>query len=110
MNNKDDILLAQAQKIETLKEKKELQERIIKAKIRKGGWESLRLYTIGVFKNVYNREFQEYWYHELIFRILWNVIAGKEKRLMIEYAPRFGKTENTVRIFISFAQGFVENI
>ena len=110
MNNKDDILLTQAQKIETLKEKKELQERIIKAKIRKGGWESLRLYTIGVFKNVYNREFQEYWYHELIFRILWNVIAGKEKRLMIEYAPRFGKTENTVRIFISFAQGFVENI
>ena len=80
MNNKDDILLAQAQKIETLKEKKELQERIIKAKIRKGGWEALRLYTIGVFKNVYNREFQEYWYHELIFRILWNVIAGKEKR------------------------------
>ena len=78
MNNKDDILLAQAQKIETLKEKKELQERIIKAKIRKGGWEALRLYTIGVFKNVYNRKFQEYWYHELIFRILWNVIAGKD--------------------------------
>ena len=34
MNNKDDILLVQAQKIETLKEKKELQERIIKAKRR----------------------------------------------------------------------------
>ena len=110
MNNKDDILLAQAQKIETLKEKKELQERIIKAKIRKGGWESLRLYTIGVFKNVYNREFQEYWYHELIFRILWNVIEGKEKRVMIEYAPRFGKTEITVRIFISFVQGYIENV
>mgnify|MGYP003613919871 FL=1 len=59
MNNKIEILEAQEQKIEKIKDKKELQERIIKAKIRKGGWESLRLYTIGVFENVYNRKFQE---------------------------------------------------
>ena len=37
MNNKIEILEAQEQKIEKIKDKKELQERIIKAKIRKGG-------------------------------------------------------------------------
>jgi len=107
---KEQILQLQEQRVQKLREKKELEEKIIKAKIKKGGWQSLRLYTIGVFKNVYNRDFVEYWYHELIFRILWNVLLGKEKRVMIEYAPRFGKTELTIRIFISFAQGYIENI
>lgn len=107
---KEDILLEQEKRVEQIKQKKELEERIFKIKIRKGGWEALRLYTIGVFENVYNKKFQEYWYHELIFRILWNVVIGKEKRVMIQYAPRFGKTELTVRIFISFIQGFLKAV
>lgn len=108
--DKEKLLANQELKIQQIKEKKELAERVKKVKIRKGGWQALRLFTIGVFENVYNRKFEEYWYHELIFRILWNVIIGKEKRVMMEIAPRFGKTETVVRDFIPFSQGFVDAI
>ncbi len=63
------------------------------------------LYIQLIFKEVYGKEFEAYWYHELIVRVLWNVIAGKEKRVIIELAPRMGKTELAVRQFISYMQG-----
>jgi hypothetical protein len=106
--DKNEILEQQKIKAAKLKEKRDLEERVVRAKIRKGGWEGFRLYIHGVFKNVYGREFEEYWYHELIIRVLWNVIVGKENRVIIELAPRFAKTELTVRQFISYVQGIME--
>jgi hypothetical protein len=106
--SKETILEQQRLKAAKLKEKRELEERVVRAKIRKGGWEGFRLYIHGVFENVYGREFEEYWYHELIIRVLWNVIVGKENRVIIELAPRFAKTELTVRQFISYVQGIME--
>ncbi len=108
--NKEEILEQQKIKAARLKEKRDLEERIIKAKIRKGGWEAIRLYTLGVFEHVYDRKFQEYWYHELIFRLMWNIIIGKENRLLVEFAPRFGKTEMFFRIPVSYVQGFMQFI
>lgn len=108
--DKQKILEAQEEKARKIKEKLELKERVIRAKIRKGGWQGLQLYTRGVFKNVYNRELEEFWYYELIFRLLWNVIIGKEKRVMIEMSPRFGKTELVIRIFASYIQGFIKSV
>jgi hypothetical protein len=104
--DKEQILEQQKIKAARLKEKRELEERIVKAKIRKGGWQGFRLYIHGVFKEVYGRDFEEYWYHELIIRVLWNVIIGKENRVIIELAPRFAKTELTVRQFLSYCQGY----
>lgn len=108
--DKQKILEAQEEKARKIKEKLELKERVIRAKIRKGGWQGLQLYTRGVFKNVYNRELEEFWYYELIFRLLWNVVIGKEKRVMIEMSPRFGKTELVIRIFASYIQGFIKSV
>jgi hypothetical protein len=104
--SKETILEQQRLKAAKLKEKRELEERVVRAKIRKGGWEAIRLYTKGVFKNVYNREFEEYWYHGLIFRVMWNIIIMVESRVLIEFAPRFGKTELFIRILFSYAQGY----
>jgi hypothetical protein len=106
--DKNEILEQQKIKAAKLKEKRDLEERVVRAKIRKGGWEGFRLYIHGVFENVYGRAFEEYWYHELIIRVLWNVIVGKEKRVIIELAPRFAKTELTVRQFISYVQGIMD--
>ncbi len=106
----DALIEQQKIKAAKIKEKKELEVRILKAKIRKGGWKAFRLYIHGVFREVYDREFEEYWYHELIIRVLWNVIAGKEKRVIVELAPRFAKTELAVRQFISYAQGIIDFI
>ncbi len=102
-----DIHEQQKIKVAKIKEKKELQARVEKAKIRKGGYQGFRLYILGVFREVYDRKFEEFWYHELIIRILWNVIEGKENRVIIELAPRFAKTEISVRQFLSYAQGIV---
>jgi hypothetical protein len=92
-------------KIQTIIDKRELSSRVLRAKIRKGGYEGFMLYIQLIFKEVYGREFEAYWYHELIVRVLWNVIAGIEKRVIIELAPRMGKTELAVRQFISYMQG-----
>ena len=106
----EEQLQNQQLKIQALKEKKELSARVIKAKIKKGGYEGMLLYIRQVFKEFYNREFEAYWYHELIIRVLWNVIDGKEKRVIIELGPRMGKTEIAVRQFISYAQGMISFI
>jgi hypothetical protein len=47
--DKEQILEQQKIKAARLKEKRELEERIVKAKIRKGGWQGFRLYIHGVF-------------------------------------------------------------
>ena len=107
-----DLLEQQKIKAQKIRDKKDLQARVLKAKIRKGGWKGFRLYILEVFKEVYDRKFEEYWYHELIIRVLWNVIIGKENRVIIELAPRFAKTELVVRQFLSYVQGtqpFIKN-
>ena len=110
METKEDILEQQRQKIENIKTKKENIDKATKVRIRKGGWQGFRLYIHGVFKEVYGRNFEEYWYHELIIRVLWNVIIAKENRVIIELAPRFAKTELTVRQFLSYCQGYHQYI
>ncbi len=87
--------------------KEELERReAIRERIRRGGPEGLKLFLLRIFETVYNRKFEFEWYHELIVIVLWNVIIGKEKRVIFEMGPRTGKTEITVRIFISFVQGY----
>lgn len=85
-----------------------LKREALREKIRRGGHEGLKLYILQIFKRVYNRVFEFYWYHELIVRVLWNIVIGKEKRVIFELGPRTGKTELTVRLFLSFIQGYLE--
>jgi hypothetical protein len=94
---------------EIVKEEKVRRE-AIRERIRRGGAGGLKLYIERIFKEVYNREFEFYWYHDLIILVLWNVIIGKEKRVIFEMGPRTGKTELIVRIFISFIQGYFQFI
>lgn len=75
-----------------------------------GTHESLKYYILFIFKFVYKRDFQFYWYHEILVRVLWEVIQGNEKRVIFEIGPRMGKTELAVRMFISFMQGYFEFI
>lgn len=84
-----------------------LKREATREKIRRGGHVGFKLYILQIFKVVYNREFQWEWYHELICRVLWNIIIGKENRAIFEIAPRTGKTEIAVRMFLSFAQGYL---
>lgn len=78
--------------------------------IRRGGHEGIKLYILTISDRVYGREFEFYWYHEILVRVLWNIIIGKEKRVIVELAPRTGKTEVSVRMFISFMQGYFKFI
>jgi hypothetical protein len=41
---------------------------------------------------------------------MWNILTYKELRVLIEFAPRFGKTELFIRIFFSFVQGYYDFI
>lgn len=63
------------------------------------------LYQKHIFQTVYNKTFKEAWYHFLIAKALTNVLNGLEKRLIISLPPRYFKTEQAVRQFISFGQG-----
>lgn len=58
-------------------------------------------YTRFFFKSKTGRRFVVNRHHEVICNALDNVIAGKIKKLIINIAPRYGKTELAVKNFIS---------
>lgn len=64
-------------------------------------------FTRYFFKKRYNRKFIVGKHHELISNALDKVISGEIKKLMINIAPRYGKTELAVKNFI--AQGLAIN-
>lgn len=67
----------------------------------------LLFFTRYFFKENYNRKFVVSNHHKKISKKLQEVIDGKCKRLIINIAPRYGKTELAVKAFI--AHGFAIN-
>jgi hypothetical protein len=59
------------------------------------------------FKKRFNRKFVIGEHHEKICKKLDDVYSGKTKRLIINIAPRYGKTEVAVKNFI--AKGLAHN-
>lgn len=62
---------------------------------------SLTKYTKAMFKAQHKRSFVLARHHELIIEKLEGVLDGKIKRLIINIAPRYSKTELVVKQFIS---------
>lgn len=58
-------------------------------------------YTRYVFGHVYKRKFMVGSHHRTICDALDQVMSGKVRRLIINIAPRYGKTELAVKAFIS---------
>lgn len=63
---------------------------------------SFEKYTKAMFKAQYHRSFIVAEHHKKIFKVLQDVVDGKIKRLMINIAPRYGKTELVIKSFISW--------
>ncbi len=88
----------------------ELQRRrAIRERIKKGGWEAFILYMAVIFEEKYKKKLRTTWFDPLLARALWNILIGKEDRLIISMPPRYGKTERAVRLFVSFALGMAKN-
>ncbi len=64
--------------------------------------QSLLLFTRYFFRKRYLRKFVVNHHHRLICDKLEDVIRGKTKRLIINIAPRYGKTELAVKNFIAY--------
>lgn len=64
---------------------------------------SLEKFVKTFFKQQYGRTFQVNSHHKKIFEALQDVVDGKCKRLIINIAPRFSKTEVVVKGFIPWA-------
>ena len=62
-------------------------------------------FTRYFFKHRFNRKFVVGQHHEAIAKILDDVLAGREKRVMINISPRYGKTELAVKNFIAKGLG-----
>lgn len=62
---------------------------------------SLLFHTRYFFKHQYNRKFVIGEHHDIIANALERVLTGDLKRLIINIAPRYGKTEIAVKSFIS---------
>lgn len=63
---------------------------------------SFEKYTKCMFKAQYHRSFIVAEHHKKMFEVLQNVVDGKCKRLIINIAPRYGKTELVIKSFISW--------
>lgn len=63
---------------------------------------SLEKYTKAMFKAQYNRSFIVAEHHKKMFQALQDVVDGKCRRLIINIAPRYGKTELVIKSFISW--------
>lgn len=63
---------------------------------------SLEKYTKAMFRAQYHKSFIVAEHHKQIFKALQDVVDGKCKRLMINIAPRYGKTELVIKSFISW--------
>lgn len=64
---------------------------------------SLEKYTKAMFRAQYKRSFIVAEHHRRIFSALQDVVDGKCRRLIINVAPRYGKTELVIKSFISWA-------
>lgn len=62
---------------------------------------SLLFHTRYFFKHQYNRKFIIGEHHEIICEALERILRGELKRLIINIAPRYGKTELAVKALIS---------
>lgn len=63
---------------------------------------SFEKYTRAMFKAQYHRSFIVAEHHKKMFQALQDVVDGKCKRLIINIAPRYGKTELVIKSFISW--------
>lgn len=63
---------------------------------------SLRSFIEGVFRNVNKTEYIFGEHHEAIISALEDVVRGRIKKLIINIAPRYGKTELAVKMFIEW--------
>lgn len=63
---------------------------------------SFEKYTKAMFKAQYKRSFIVAEHHRLIFKALQDVVDGKCNRLIINIAPRYGKTELVIKSFMSW--------
>lgn len=63
---------------------------------------SFEKYTKLMFKCQYKRSFIVAEHHKKMFEVLQDVVDGKCKRLIINIAPRYGKTELVIKSFISW--------
>lgn len=63
---------------------------------------SFEKYTKCMFYSQYHRSFIVAEHHKRIFNALQDVVDGKCKRLIINIAPRYGKTEVVIKSFISW--------
>lgn len=64
---------------------------------------SFEKYTKAMFKAQYKRSFIVAEHHKKIISALQDVVDGKCKRLIINIAPRYGKTELVIKSFVSWA-------
>lgn len=65
----------------------------------------LRYVTV-IYKAKYGRDFVVKKHHIIIAKALMRVFTGECKRLIINVAPRYGKTEMAVKMFISLGLAF----
>lgn len=63
---------------------------------------SFESYTKAMFKAQYHRSFIVAEHHKRMFEALQDVVDGDCKRLIINIAPRYGKTELVIKSFISW--------
>lgn len=63
---------------------------------------SFEKYTKAMFKAQYKRSFIVAEHHKKMFNAFQEVVDGKCKRLIINIAPRYGKTELAIKSFISW--------
>jgi len=63
--------------------------------------QSMLTYTAYHFKNIYNRKLVISKHHKQICDVLDRVLAGELTKVIINIAPRYGKTELAVKNFIS---------
>lgn len=63
---------------------------------------SFEKYTRAMFKSQYKKSFIVAEHHKKIISALQDVVDGKIKRLIINIAPRYGKTELVIKSFISW--------
>ena len=63
---------------------------------------SFEKYTKCLFKAQYHRSFIVAEHHKKMFKALQDVVDGRCKRLIINIAPRYGKTELVIKSFISW--------
>lgn len=63
----------------------------------------MSFFTRYMFKNMENKKFRHAEHADIIFEALERVLSGKCKRLIINIAPRFGKTELAVKYLVAHA-------